>query len=98
MRPDGRKLKPGLLALFLGGGSGLRGLRLGQALLEFIHAASRINELLRAGVKGVADVANTKKDGRLGRAGLDNVPAGAAEFRFLVSRMNVSFHNKGWIT
>ena len=47
------------LLLFLAcGGGGLRFLRLGHALLEFVHATSGIHKLLGAGVEGMAGIAN----------------------------------------
>src|ERR1017187_9659358 len=54
--------------LFLGGVLGLRGLRLGEALLELVHATGGVHELLLARVKRVADVADADDDGRAGRA------------------------------
>ena len=65
---------------------------LGQALLEFIDAAGRIDEFLGAGVKGVADVANADDDDGLHRAGLDDIPARATNFRVFVFWMCFSFH------
>jgi len=38
---------------------GLRGFRLGHALLEFVHAAGGVHKLLLAGVERMAGVANT---------------------------------------
>ena len=52
------------LFLFLRGVLGLGGLRLGGALLEFVHAAGGVHELLLAGVERMADVANADDDGR----------------------------------
>jgi hypothetical protein len=86
------------LLFLLGGGGSLGGLRLGHALLEFIHAAGGIDEFLRPGVEGVAGVADTQQKSLFGGAGFDHVAAGATDFRFLIFRMNVSFHNKGSIT
>jgi hypothetical protein len=84
------------LLLFLSGaGLGLGGLRLGHALLELVHAACRINEFLRAGVEGMADVANTEENDWFGGTGLDDVAAGATNFRVHIFRMYISFHNKG---
>jgi hypothetical protein len=84
------------LSLFLflrgerfGGGGGL-----GGALLEFVHAAGGVHELLRAGVEGMAHVANADDDGLLGGARLDHVAAGATDFRVHIFRMNVRLHKK----
>jgi hypothetical protein len=87
-----------LLLFLFGAGGGLRclgGLRLGHPLLEFVHATGRIDKLLLAGVKGMADVANTDQKGCTGGTRLDDVAAGATNFRRIVFRMYVSFHNKG---
>src|SRR5437870_2044411 len=86
-----------LLFLFRGGGrrsDSLGGLSLREALLEFVHAASGINELLLARVKRMADVAYTDQNRRPGGAGLDHVAAGATYFRVHILRMNVRFHNQ----
>ena len=83
-----------LLFLFLGGGNCLGSLRLGQALLELVHAAGGVHELLLAGVKWMAGVANTDDHGGLGGAGLDHVAAGATDFRVHIFRMNISFHKR----
>src|SRR4051812_28018595 len=92
-------VKGKLSLLFLLGGRGsLGGLRLGHALLEFIHAAGRIHELLRARVERVAGVADAQQNGLSCGTGLDHVAASATDFRVLIFRMNVSFHNKGPIT
>jgi hypothetical protein len=94
------RVEPGLRAvcwqkLFLllaRGGGGLGGSRFGGALLELVHAAGGVHELLLAGVKRMAGVANTNQNGLAGGAGLDDVAARATDFRGLVSRMNVCFH------
>src|SRR5581483_1131461 len=86
-KPCGRIGKGTLLLFLLGGSGGLGGLRLGHALLEFIHAAGGIDKFLGAGVKGMADVANTQQNDGFGGAGFDAVAAGATEFRFLIFRM-----------
>ena len=52
--------------LFLRGVFGLRGQGFGGALLEFVHAAGGVHELLLARVKRVADVADADDDGRAG--------------------------------
>jgi hypothetical protein len=74
---------------------GLRGLRFGEALLEFVHAAGGVHELLRAGVKRMAHVANADDDGLLGGTRLDHVAAGATDFRVHIFWMNVRLHKKG---
>jgi predicted RNase H-like HicB family nuclease len=91
-----RKNVETLLLFFLGGGKRvLGGLRLGGALLEFVHAAGGVHKLLLAGVKRVAHVANADDDDRPGGAGLDHVAAGATDFRVHIFRMNVRLHKKG---
>jgi hypothetical protein len=86
------KLLPFLLA---GGKRLLRGLRLGGALLEFVHASSGVHELLLAGIERVAHVANAHDDYRFGGAGLDLVATGATNLRVHILRMNVRLHKKG---
>jgi hypothetical protein len=82
--------------LFLGrSGGGLRGLRLGEALLELVHTAGGVHKLLLAGVKGMAHIADADDDGLLGGTGLDHVAAGATDFRVHIFRMNISSHKKG---
>ena len=83
-----------LLLFLLGGRGGLRGLGLGHALLEFIHAAGGIHELLLARIERVADVANTNNNGLAGRTGFDHVAAGATDFRVHIFRMNFRLHKK----
>jgi hypothetical protein len=73
---------------------GLRGLRLGQALLEFVHASGGVHELLCAGVKRVAGVANADDDGGFGGTRLDHVAAGAPDFRVRIFWMNVRLHKR----
>src|SRR5262249_25143180 len=73
---------------------GLRGLRLGQTLLELVHAPGGVDELLLAGVKRMTHVANADDDDRLGGAGLDHVAAGATDFRVYILRMNLCFHKR----
>ena len=70
-------------------------LRLGSALLEFIHAACRIHEFLLTGVEGMAGIADTHDDHRPGGAGLDHVAAGAPDLGIHVLGMNVCLHKKG---
>jgi hypothetical protein len=81
--------------LFLGErGGGLGGLRLGHALLELIDAAGGIDELLLAGIKGMAGVANTHDNYGFRGAGRDDVAAGATNLGFHIFRMNVCFHKR----
>ena len=76
------------------GERGLGGLRFGGALLEFIHAAGGVHELLLASVERMADVANADDDGGLGGTGLDHVATGATDFGVHIFRMYVRFHKK----
>lgn len=95
-RTSGRNNIGSLSLLFLFRGKrGLSGLRLGGALLEFVHASGGVHELLLTGVKRVADVANTDDNHRLGGAGLDYVAAGATNLRIHIFRMDVRLHKKG---
>ena len=80
--------------LFLRGERLGGGLRLGGALLEFVHATGGVHEFLLAGVKRMADVADADNDDRLGGARLDHVAAGATDFRVHIFRMNVRLHKK----
>jgi hypothetical protein len=73
---------------------GLRGLRLGEALLEFVHAAGGVHELLLAGVERMAHIADADDDGGFGGTRLDHVAAGATDFRVHIFRMNVRLHKK----
>jgi hypothetical protein len=99
-RPQSRK--PGwraasaekLLLFPAGGGGSLRGLGFHQALLELVHATGGVHKFLLAGVKRVADVANADDDHGPGGAGLDDVAAGATDFRVHIFRMNVRLHKK----
>src|SRR5262245_35554051 len=86
-----------LLLLFLGsgfGGSSLGGLRLRHALLELVHAAGGVDELLLSGIERMADVADTDDDYGLGGTGFNHVSTGATDFRVRIFRMNVSFHKR----
>ena len=74
---------------------GLRGQGLGGALLEFVHAAGGVHELLLARVERVAHVANADDDGLLGGARLDHVAAGATNLGVHIFRVNVRLHKKG---
>jgi hypothetical protein len=75
--------------------SGLGGGGFGHALLELIHAASRIHKLLGARVERMARVANADDDARLCGAGLNHVAASATNLRIQISRMKFCFHKKG---
>src|SRR6267143_914049 len=82
-----------LLLFLLGGGGGiLVRLRLGQALLELIHAAGGIYKLLSASIKRMTNVTNTQQNCGPGGAGFDDVATGATDFRVLIFGMDVSFH------
>src|SRR5262249_34003822 len=65
-----------------------------HALLEFIHAARCIHELLLACVKRMAHVANTDDDDRPGGAGPDHVAARATYLGIRVLWMNLCFHKR----
>ena len=92
----GRIVAKALLLLpLLQSRSRLGRLGLDHPLLELIDPAGGIDELLRAGVKRVADVADAEQDHGPGRTRLENIAASAADFRNLILRMYVSFHNKG---
>ena len=84
-----------LLLLLAGCGSGLGSLGFHQPLLEFVNAAGGIHELLLAGVKRMADVADADDNDRPGGARLDHVAAGATDFRIHIFRMNVRLHKRG---
>src|SRR5437867_998235 len=75
-----------------GSGGGLCGLCFGHALLELVHAAGSVDELLRARVERMAHVANSHQDRRLRRARLDHVPARATNLGVLIFRMDIGFH------
>ena len=85
----------GTLALFLlGRGGGLGGLGLGHALLELIDSAGGIDELLLAGVEGMAGVADTDNNDGLRGSGLDHIAAGTTDFRVHILRMNLFSHKR----
>jgi hypothetical protein len=80
---------------FLPGGHGSLGrLGLGHALLEFIHTAGRIDELLLARVKRMAGIADTHNNHRLGGPGPDHIAARATNLGIHVLRMYVVFHKR----
>ena len=62
------------------------------ALLEAIHASAGINQLLLAGVERMALGADLDRDVLLGRAGLDDLAAGAADRSALIVGMDALFH------
>ncbi len=84
----------GQLSLLLAGSGLSRLSRLGlyHALLEFIHASSGIDKLLRASVKRVANIANAQNGRWLGGTGRNYVAAGATNFGRQIFRMNINFH------
>src|SRR5258708_39369234 len=93
MRADGGKGT--LVLLFLGGRrSGLGGLSLGHALLEFIDAAGGIHKFLLAGEEGMAGITYTHDNHRLGGAGLDHVAASATDLRIHILWMYLLFHKR----
>ena len=72
----------------------LGGLGLNHALLELVHAAGGIDELLLAGVKRMAHVANTDNDHRFRGACFDYVATGATNLRIYILRMYIFFHKR----
>src|SRR4029453_12754752 len=60
--------------------------------LETLHAPGRVHELLLAGEEGMAVGADFHPDVRLGRARLDDLPAGAGDRRVHIFRMNAHLH------
>src|ERR1051325_10497667 len=85
------------LAFLLLRGSGLGGPgRLGfhPSLPALVDASGCIHKFLLPGVKGMADVANTDEKRRAGGAGFDHIATSATDFRRLILRMDVSFHNR----
>ena len=78
-----------LLLLFLGrGGGGLSGLGLRHALLELVHAPSRIHKLLLPRIERMANVADADNNNRFRGTGFHHVATRATDFRFLIFRMN----------
>ena len=61
-------------------------------LVELVHAAAGVDQLLLAGVEGVALRADLDGDVLLGGSGLDDLAAGAADGRALVIGMDSFFH------
>ena len=61
-------------------------------LLELINTSAAVNELLAAGVEGVALGADLNGDVLLGGAGLDDVAAGASDGGLLVIGMDSFLH------
>ena len=61
-------------------------------LVELVHAAAGVDELLLAGVEGVALGADFNRDVLLGGTGLNHVAAGAANRGRLIIGMNAFFH------
>ena len=61
-------------------------------LVELIHAAAGVDQLLLAGIEGVALGADFNGDVLLGGAGLDNGAAGAADGSRLVIGMDSFLH------
>jgi hypothetical protein len=88
-------LFPFLFGSHIGGLRGLGGLGFGEPLLEFVNASGGIDEFLRAGVKGMAGIANADDGGLPGGPCFDHVATGATNFGILVFGMNLSSHKKG---
>ena len=61
-------------------------------LVELINTAAGVDQLLLAGVEGVALRADLDGDVLLGGSGLDDLAAGAADGRALVIGMDSFFH------
>ena len=61
-------------------------------LVELVNAAAGVDQLLLAGVEGMALRADFDRDVFLGGAGLDNGAAGAADGGLLVLRMDSFLH------
>ena len=63
-----------------------------KLLVELLHAAAGVDQLLLAGVEGVALGADFHGDVLTGGAGLDDVAAGAADGGLVVLGMDAFFH------
>ena len=63
-------------------------------LVELINAAAGVNELLLAGVEGVALGADFNSDVLLGAAGSDNFAASAADGGLFVLGVDSGLHSK----
>src|SRR5882672_3049417 len=88
------RMAKGLLFLLLDRGRGLRGLGLDHPLLELVHSSGGIDELLRASVEGMAGIADTDDNHRLGGSSLDHVATGATDFRVHIFGMYSFFHKR----
>ena len=80
--------------LLAGGRGGLRGLGLDHALLEFVHTAGRIDELLLAGEKGMARGADAEAEILFGGAGVIDRAAGADDLAFHIFGVDIRFHGE----
>src|SRR5947209_7935504 len=84
---------PATPGAYLGSAAGARSAPSpGRPALEALHASARVDELLAAGVEGVAGRADLDVDLGLGRAGRELIAARAAHVCFDVFGMDVSFH------
>lgn len=63
-------------------------------LVELVNAAAGVNQLLLAGVEGVALGADLNRDVGLGGAGLDDGAASALDGGLLVFRMDSFLHGQ----
>src|SRR6185369_8054910 len=88
-RGAARRRTPGAAAT--DGLLGRRGLPL-VLPLEALHTTGRVHELLLPRVEGMTLGADLDPDVRLGRAGLDDLPAGAGDRRVHIVRMNAHLH------
>ena len=66
--------------------------RLGEAALEALDAATGIDQLLLAGVEGMALAADFDVDLRLGVTGVDHVAAGTSDGAVHIVRMDALLH------
>ena len=64
-----------------------------KPLLETVHAAAGIDELLFSGEERMAFRADFHADIALGGRGLDHFAAGAGDSRLLILGMNILFHS-----